>query len=148
MSSFPVLFEELSLSAIHNGTYTIRNKTTGEHRTLKIHTQAPDARFAPGARIVSLLTGSSNEKDYTGFGFLSDDGIRIWKRYRGNGHRTAHEWYAKMLWDFLANHGQEFGDRYDCLCERRCRICNRKLTTPESIELGIGPVCLALRGVR
>ena len=22
-----------------------------------------------------------------------------------------------------------------------CRVCNRKLTTPESIESGIGPIC-------
>ena len=30
----------------------------------------------------------------------------------------------------------EFGTR-----SGRCRVCNRKLTDPESIELGVGPVC-------
>lgn len=39
---------------LFNGFYTIRNRQTGEHRTFRIATQAEDARFAPGERIVSL----------------------------------------------------------------------------------------------
>lgn len=32
---------------------------------------------------------------------------------------------------------------YALQVEGRCYVCNRKLTTPESIEFGIGPICAA-----
>ena len=41
----------------HNGTITIHNPKTGDHRTFQIKTQPADAKFAPGRRVVSLLTG-------------------------------------------------------------------------------------------
>ena len=32
----------------HNGTITVSNPATGQHRTFRVRTQKPDARFAPG----------------------------------------------------------------------------------------------------
>lgn len=114
----------------HNGSVTITSPT-GEHRTFNIRTQPDDSRFAPGQRVVRLLTGPD---DWQGFGFVSDNGtIRVWKRYQG----TAHATYARMLErpeSFVAK-GAEY------LFSGRCRVCNRELTHPESIASGIGPVC-------
>ena len=123
----------------HNGTMTIRNPKTGGHRTLRVRTETWNKGKDNESthRVVSLLTGSNNEADYTRFGFVADDGtVRVWKKYRG----TAFDQYGSMLnhqkrWE--SNHGLEF------LFATTCRVCNRKLTTPESIESGIGPVCAA-----
>lgn len=44
---------------IYSGTYTITN-SKGEHRTFRIKRQKKDAKFAPGARILSLMVGPDN----------------------------------------------------------------------------------------
>lgn len=124
--------------ATHNGTITIRNSRTGNHRTFRIRTQPANAKFAPGKRIVSLLTGSDNENDYRGFGFVNDDGrIFVWSKFRSPGVGRVFETYASMLMEpekYIAS-GCEY------LWSERCRKCNRRLTDPLSIELGIGPKC-------
>jgi hypothetical protein len=130
-------------SKIFNGRYTIESTKTGEHRTFWIETQGPDAKFAPGQRVVSLLTGSQNDDPnaYAGFGFITEQGIHVWTSKRGPGKRF--EEYADLLWT-LALDGAfspwvEKGFRIHM--EGHCLKCNRVLTTPESIRRGIGPVC-------
>lgn len=117
----------------HNGKVTINNPVTGGHRTFQIRTQPKDSRFAPGKRVVALLAGPDNTSDYTPFGFVETDGIHVWRKKRGGVFDT----YAKML-----DKPQTFeakGAVY--LSSTRCRVCNRELTTPESIQSGIGPIC-------
>lgn len=136
-------------AAILNGTYTVQSPS-GAHRTFRIHTQ-PDAEkqrerrpdrepFAPGKRIISLLTGPNNEADYEGFGFVDDNGIRLWRRFAD---KDTFQKYAALVWS-MGTRGEESkfhkaGARL--LFEGRCLKCNRKLTTPESIRSGIGPIC-------
>lgn len=133
---------------VFNGTFTIRNRETNEHRTFSIKTQPDDAQFAPGQRIVSLLTGPDNTHSYTGFAFINDNGIHVWKSKSNRGSElykgwTNWDWMAEMLWHIAANipHPRFDVRRYELMHEGRCLKCNRKLTTPESIESGIGPIC-------
>lgn len=123
----------LATSSICNGYYTL-TFSDGGHRTFRVHTQAPDSRFASGKRIVSLLIGPDNTKDYEGVAFLTAEGVRVWKRFVGT--RTAV--WLDLLWDMMN------GERFDgCGLEvsRACLCCNRPLTTPESLERGVGPIC-------
>lgn len=123
--------------AIHNGYLTITNPVTGNHRTFRIRTQPADARFAPGERVVGLLTGPDNTEDYQGFGFVQPDGsIRVWRSKRGDGAPSEWERFA----DLIARR-VEYEGRLVYQESRRCLRCNRELTDPTSIELGIGPVC-------
>lgn len=123
----------------HNGRITIENTNRGTHRTFQVRTQPDDAKFAPGTRILSLLTGSDNESDYLGFAFVRDEQVILWKKYRT-------EQYQRLV-DVLLRpeHYESLGCRY--LYEGRCRRCNRTLTTPESIQSGIGPVCAEKGGL-
>lgn len=132
-----------AVAKVFNGRFTLRNRTSGEHRTLEIKTQPIDAKFAPGERVVSLLTGPNNEADYTGFGFVNDQGIHVWNKKRStNGTKSEWEWCAEILWSLALDGGfSPFADRYEFLMEGRCMKCNRVLTTPESILTGIGPIC-------
>ena len=130
---------------MHNGTYTIESTRTGNHRTFSIKTQKPDAKFAPGKRIVALLTGPNNEADYTGFAFLNSDGIRVWSGKRGT---DKFDVYARMLFDLAHNEQSNWLKMgFKLLCESRCIRCNRKLTTPDSIKFGIGPDCAEQMGI-
>lgn len=122
--------------ATHNGRITVKNPATGDHRTFRIRTQADDSTFAPGERIVALLTGPDNGTDYQQFGFVKPDGsVILWKKFRNN-----------PLWGTYVNmlrHPQWWTENRNLqyLYEGRCRRCNRALTDPTSIETGIGPVC-------
>ena len=120
--------------ASHNGKITIASPT-GNHRTFSIKTQKVDSNFAPGKRVVALLNGPDNQSDYCGFGFISNNGqdINVWKKKQGG----IFDQYAKMLLN--PDKYQELGAEY--LFSGTCRMCNRELTVPSSIESGIGPIC-------
>lgn len=119
----------------HNGYITVVNPKTGNHRTFRIHTQDKEAKFAPGSRVVSLLVGPDNETSYKGFAFVVDGKVILWKRHRDD---KAFQFYANMLADIKKSE-QEKGLQF--MLEGRCRVCNRILTNPESVESGIGPIC-------
>lgn len=123
---------------LFNGTYTIRNRDTEEHRTLRIRTQPKDASFAPGRRLIGLLIGPENESDYRSFGFVGENGIHVWKRFQASGPWNA---YARAIMELTGDEPTDLDETYDLLVSRRCLVCGRKLTTPESMESGIGPVC-------
>ena len=122
-------------TATHNGTITCTNPATGESRTFRIKTQSMDSGFAPGKRVLSLLTGPDNEADYTGFAFIDDRGrVSLWRSKLD----TKFEQYGRFI-ERLEYHQDKHG--MQVLWAARCRVCNRQLTTVESIESGIGPVC-------
>jgi len=144
---------EKPVAKLFNGRYTIESTVTGEHRTFWIKTQDQDAEFAPGKRVVSLLTGSQNDDPscYTRFGFVDDRGIHVWaskaKPGAPNGS-DGHRWiqFADLLWtlalDGAFSSWAEKGFRIHQ--EGHCIRCNRVLTTPSSIAAGIGPICAEL----
>ena len=138
------------MADIPNGIYTITNEA-GKHITLRVHTK--QGGKYKGSRQVSLLVGPDNTKDYDGFGFVRDNGtIYLWKNKRGN--KLA--WYAKLLEraaveinNIIAFDDPKFkadftflkGRKYTVLLSKKCKRCNRPLTDPESIQVGLGPVC-------
>jgi len=136
--------------ALPNGTFTLTNGN-GEHRTLRIRTQKDDAKFAPGSRLISLLTGPDNYMNYTNFGFVNGHGkVKVWaSKLRQNKHgepsSTEHffEKIAHMLWAMANAPGNNTYEERGCELKqsRKCVICNRKLTDPTSIDMGTGPIC-------
>ena len=147
---------------VQNGTYTV--SSPDGHFTIKLHT-AQKGDLA-GKRILSLLTGPDNESHFTSAAFWDDEKKRafVWRRFRGvagNARIDGYHWpkdgelarwsaYEQKLaiWSDLVLRGSDekrngfwFGEGYRLLREGRCVRCNRKLTDPESIRTGIGPVC-------
>lgn len=125
---------------IHNGFYTIKNVTTGNHRTFRIKTQPEHSNFAAGKRIVGLLTGPDNTANYRNFAFLADTGIHVWQKFKGQDF----EIYADMLWKLLTATTSRYHGKYSVHCEKHCRRCNRVLTHPDSLNTGFGPECIKL----
>lgn len=137
-----------------NGFWTISSSRSGEHRTFRIRTLSKDSKFAPGERTIGLLTGPDNTSAYKDFGFVTTDGINVWRRFQKggqeanggaycNGRMSAFEFYARVAWGLLVeNDASPFrAAGYSVEGHGTCVKCGRMLTTPESIELGIGPVC-------
>lgn len=123
-----------SIVKIPNGTFTMESKKSGEHRTFRIHTQPDDAKFAPGKRIVSILSGPDNVSSYLGVAFLEDETPKIWRRHQGTNTEELVLYFCRAMTEDLS--GQVV-----IIESRRCICCNRKLTTPESCRAGIGPIC-------
>lgn len=147
---------------LHGGTYTITHDERG-HYTVKVHT-VQNGKLA-GKRIISLLAGPDNENDYRGVAFWDDQKRRafVWKKYAsdadlrewpldGNHWPKAYNAIERRITVFLSlavvapslpEGKADYWTREGYRLERasRCVVCNRTLTTPQSLELGIGPVC-------
>lgn len=124
---------------IYNGAITITSPRDGSHKTFEIKTKKLDSKFAPGKRVLAMLTGPDNTRDYTGFAFIDESGAYVWRKQRTSDFET----YAKMVHS-MSTEGENsryFKWGYRLTQERACVRCNRRLTHPESIESGIGPEC-------
>ncbi|RLB46237.1 MAG: hypothetical protein DRJ42_28110 [Deltaproteobacteria bacterium] len=136
-----------------HGTFTARSLRTGSRLTFRLsrprHSDAGDARI-----YVRVLTGPENTADYTWLGtFRTAD--RDWR-----GRTYAAGWTHSRKSDigesapsartvaWLLPRVLRGGRHLDAVMEQtefwhegRCGACGRKLTVPESIKSGIGPVC-------
>jgi hypothetical protein len=120
---------------IIEGTHTIvfeGGEYAGQHVTIEALYQGADENFMPGRMILSYLSGSDNEGDYTQFAHVGENGlINVWKKHRGNA-RLAEA--VKVL----AGDPRATMLAYGRM-SRRCGKagCGRKLTHPDSIERGM-----------
>lgn len=148
---------------IFNGTYTMTDLTRGEHLTFQIYT----VRHGPlqGQRIVKRLEIGVA---YRGFATLGNDGsLMLWRRFQHHDGERYVEW-ARLLLRILQSLPdgsvgtdsfyvdeterldggmlvslvpRELGVHWRVERSRFCRVCNRPLSTPTSIRIGIGPEC-------
>ena len=117
---------------IRHGIYTAVTETG--RATFKISHQAEDADFAPGRDILGVMPGWDNTL-YTSIGFVNAGHVSLWRRYSTGGY-----WWSEALAQLIA-------DPDAALESLKCRRCNRDLTTPESLAIGIGPECAKMVGL-
>lgn len=122
---------ELPQPWLPNGLFTL-TFPCGTHKTIRIHTQ--QLGNMAGKRILSLLIGPQNTDDFEGIAELTPAGVWVWKRWKGK----KPDEYAQLLWSLMK--GEEL-EGHSVLVSKKCMRCNRPLSTPESIERGIGPEC-------
>ena len=112
----------------------------GDWYTFKVKSKKANANF-PETWFIYLMTGPSNEKDYTYLGLLEPFSGRV--RLTQKSTFTDDSKPVKVLrWVFgiIWNNG-ELPQGYDVHHENRCGRCGRLLTVPESVLSGIGPEC-------
>lgn len=117
------------------GYYTVEFENT--HVTLRV---TEGSGGFEGRKIVSLLVGSDNTSDYLGMGDVMGQHFRMWRRSQSH-PKAGHVITAvSMLMHGTQDQQTEYGKAY-ARRSGNCYVCGRLLTTPESIERGIGPVC-------
>lgn len=123
------------LTPVKPGYYTIVMPEVEGHITFRVEVQANDARFAPGEMIISRLVGPDNTSNYKGVAFARKygGGYNVWSK-----HREDKKLRAAL--DILAGDPKAAAEGY-AKKSGRCYRCNRLLTEPLSIDLGIGPEC-------
>lgn len=133
----PVTVETVNTTAsnVSDGFYTMV-RADGSHVTFRIRTQGEGESFAPNKRIIATLTGSDNESSYTGWGFVNPIGtISVWNKMASK----VGDWQS-LAFALVTGDWKSAGLQY-ATESGNCYVCNRRLTTPESISAGIGPVC-------
>jgi hypothetical protein len=119
-----------------NAIFTLVSSKTGQRFTFKITTppNGSDIRF------VGLLSGPDNTSDYRYLGIVGSDGqFHLTKKSRAGWDAAS----VKAIAWFLTHSESTLVEFWH---EGRCGRCGRRLTVPESIATGLGPVC-ASRGV-
>lgn len=125
--------EEVGASPILQGYYTVVRED-GSHRTYRLETMKKDSNFAPNKTVLGMLTGPENTRSYTNMAFVDSRGVFCWKRFKEREVEVREDWKA------IVGDPSESGKRY-ALKSGRCYRCGRMLTTPESLGVGIGPIC-------
>lgn len=122
-------------------TFTISSPT--QHFTFKIKCMETQGR--PNTLLISVMNGPDNENNYSYIGIIKREArtptiIQTRKSKVGLEAQSV----RALLW--VMRHIQEkkpLPSGYKAMHSGNCCRCGRKLTTPESITLGIGPTCAA-----
>lgn len=117
-----------------------RNKAAGE--TIEEYRARKTLALA-GPRKVEAMTGSDNYCDYTEIGTITTDGSfteKSWTPRKVEGRKTGFAWFWRAV-----NESQAALAQAEVWHDGHCSCCGKKLTVPESLSTGIGPICAGLR---
>jgi hypothetical protein len=113
--------------------FTILNKKTGDRVTYQVIKPTTDKPHFVGA-----LTGPENTRDYDVLGTIFDG-----ETYHYNVKKSPipQDSLKAKTFKFFWNNIDNLPEWVEVWYEGKCGACGRKLTTPESIERGLGPMC-------
>jgi len=119
-----------------NATFTVQNPK-GDYYTFKVRQPKADM-----PHFLSLLTGPDNENSFTYLGMVFPDNGQV--KTTAKSKMTSDSLPVKVaafalrcVWG-----SQNLPEGYQIRHEGKCGCCGRKLTTPESLDRGIGPECI------
>lgn len=119
--------------------FTLENKETGNYITFKVKEVKKNYKVIPGQYIIQCKALGDRNYGYEFIGYM--DTLRAQLRPRHQGIKS-HLGFKTFVW-VLRNFErlEDFGDKLAIYHEGVCCKCGMNLTTPESIEKGIGPIC-------
>lgn len=131
--------KELQAGVIAKGFFTVQAEDE-KHRTFRIKTNGK------GQTLIGLMVGRNNVTDYAWFGFVDGDKIRFWRQARYEmmpytlpvSNELIEECFNAILGN-VEGAGLRYATEY-----KNCSRCGKVLTTPESLERGLGPECSGL----
>jgi len=127
-----------------NATFTLVSVKTGTRFTYKVKRADGDEEDRP--YFIGLLSGTDNESSYSYMGVIFPNNartVRFTAKSRVRSDAPSAKgfcWFLARLLDNADISGIEFWHAGSC------GACGRKLTVPESIASGLGPVCAGKGG--
>jgi hypothetical protein len=115
-----------------NATFTLESVATGAHFTYKVKASSDGS-----VHFASVLT---NPDTYTYAGLLGAGGLRATQKSKIGASAPS---FRGLDW-FMRNMGSE---QVKFRHAGKCGKCGRELTTPESLDRGIGPECASKMGL-
>ena len=124
-----------------NAIFTVSNPQC-KHYTFRVNKSKSTLTGDP-VWFISVLTGPDNSNDYSYVGMVFSGGVCL---TRASKYTKDSMLYKVADWSVcgILSGGSQFPDGYSISHAGTCGRCGRKLTTPKSIELGLGPVCAGL----
>jgi len=122
-----------------NATLTLKSNVSGTHFTYRVR-QCEDKELW----FVAVMTGTDNENDFSYLGCIYQD--RSFKH--GRKSKIGMDAASAKAFAFALPRiiGDCIPDTLSVYHSGTCCRCGRKLTTPESIQHGIGPECIKMVG--
>jgi len=117
--------------------FTVKNTETNNRFTFRITKK--ENNNGTNVFFVSVLTGSYNESNYSYIGMITTD--RVFRWTRKSNVRTNSMSFKAFAW-LWKNRRTVMPEKLEFRHEGCCGRCGRKLTTPESIDMGFGPECI------
>jgi hypothetical protein len=113
------------------------------HYTFRVVHKEANGKWGE-AWFINLLAGPDNLHDYQPLGMLNPETGSV--RLTRNTRFTDESWPVRLVRRVLAALWQDreadiAAAGFGLMHASRCGRCGRQLTTPESIESGLGPVC-------
>jgi hypothetical protein len=98
---------------------------------------------------VKVMTGTDNESSYTYLGFFREgQGYVHGVKSPISADAPSAKAFSWFMRGMLSQQGQEVFSKIEFWHAGMCGRCGRTLTVPGSIEMGIGPECAGLMGMK
>lgn len=117
-----------------NAIFTLVSKVSGVRFTFRVKAASKNNVY-----FVSVLTGANNQSDYTYMCTIFNKTSSVWTSKSKINMKAP----SALAWTWFWNCFQKnvLPNTFEFWHEGRCGRCGRRLTTPESIKNGIGPIC-------
>jgi len=123
-----------------NATFTIESEKTQKYYTYKITRKESNEYNKPGEFIYfcSVMSGGADQYSYMAVFDPETFGLRFTAKSKFNMESPA---VKAILYFFNGLREGKIQEHLKVYHAGRCGKCGRELTDPESIELGLGPIC-------
>lgn len=117
-----------------NATFTVTSKKTGTRFTFRIRKPSDES-----PHFVSLLNGPDNENSYCFLGTIFNGE----KYFHGKKSRVGQDAPSAQAFQWIWRHISDpvLEEKIEVAHAGKCGKCGRLLTDPQSISIGIGPIC-------
>lgn len=121
------------------GYFTVRHPDSDEYETIQIKRAGPNSNLA-GKIMAGHIKGPNNQTDYQMFCFIDETTgqVKLWGRFLNIDPRWPEA--VRTVIGMDKERRIKAGKAY-AQVSKRCMVCGLPLTTPESLDRGIGPVC-------
>lgn len=133
-ASFSTADATLRYMLAGNAIVTFESQKTGVHFTYRI--QTPKVARGPVSHFVAVLTGPDTYQ-YLGCIF----GGKAYAHGRNSKIGPEAKSAVAFMWVWRQLSAGKMPSVLEVFHEGRCGKCNRRLTDPESIQTGLGPIC-------
>ena len=124
-----------------NAYTTLVSKKTGARFTFRVQQGKAKTENDKPPHFVALLNGPENGSDYAFLGTIFEGGTyRHGARSRVSPESPSAKAFA-WVWSRVMSGNEAVLADVEIWHSGRCAKCGRLLTTPDSVERGIGPVC-------
>jgi hypothetical protein len=130
----------LASNGIASSNFSLKSLRTGKHFTYKVK-KAEEKVGQPDTWFVKYLFGSDNNTDYKYMGMIRNGNFMLTAKSKASGLTVETPVVNAFSWAFHRMVAGQDTPNMEVWHSGKCGRCGRKLTVPESVELGLGPEC-------